>query len=48
MISGNGEEDGPFINVSNRLNIQKYTGQESLAKPLFEYLFYVGNDAKHV
>jgi hypothetical protein len=47
MISGNGEEDGPFINVS-RLNIQKYAGQESLAKPLFEYLFYVENDAKHV
>lgn len=39
--------DGPFINVS-RLNMQKYASHDGLAKPLFEYLFYVENDTKHV
>jgi tetratricopeptide repeat protein 8 len=41
-----GPEGGPFINIS-RINIMKYAGQETIAKALFEYLFYVENDTKH-
>ncbi|OXA61828.1 tetratricopeptide repeat protein 8 [Folsomia candida] len=44
MISS-GDEDAAFINVS-RLNLHKYGREDALAKPLFEYLFYVENDAK--
>ncbi|ODN06000.1 Tetratricopeptide repeat protein 8 [Orchesella cincta] len=43
MVTGG---EGPFINVS-RLNMQKYATHDGLAKPLFEYLFYVENDTKH-
>jgi len=43
MMSG----DAAFINTS-RLNLQKYATQDNLARPLFEYLFYVENDAKRV
>ena len=45
MVSGG--DGAPFINVS-RLNLQKYATEENIAKGLFEYLFYVENDAKHV
>lgn len=42
-----GDGNGPFINTS-RLNILKYAADETVAKALFEYLFYVDNDTKHV
>ena len=36
-----------FINVG-RLNLSKYASQTTLAKALFEYIFYVENDEKMV
>lgn len=35
--------NGPFVNLS-RLNYNKYATKQSLAKPLFEYIFYHEND----
>ena len=39
--------DGPFINLA-RLNLAKYASEPTLAKPLFEYIFYHENDVRHV
>ena len=39
--------DGPFINLA-RLNLAKYAREATLAKPLFEYIFYHENDVRHV
>lgn len=36
---------GPFINLS-RLNLNKYAGQSSVAKALFEYLLFQENDVR--
>lgn len=41
------EPGGPFIQLS-RLNITKYANQQSIAKPLFEYIYYHENDARYV
>lgn len=38
---------GPFIQLS-RLNITKYAGQQCIAKPLFEYIYYHEHDARYV
>ena len=38
--------DDQFINLS-RLNFSKYADQPSLAKPLFEYIFYHENDIRN-
>nr|CAD7455464.1 unnamed protein product [Timema tahoe] len=40
------EPDGPFIQLS-RINLSKYATQPSIAKPLFEYIFYHENDIRH-
>ncbi|XP_047002397.1 tetratricopeptide repeat protein 8 [Schistocerca americana] len=40
------EPGGPFIQIS-RLNLGKYAANPSIAKPLFEYLFYHENDVRH-
>ncbi|KAJ8871108.1 hypothetical protein PR048_027412 [Dryococelus australis] len=40
------EPDGPFVQLS-RLNMSKYAQQPSIAKPLFEYIFYHENDIRH-
>lgn len=39
--------DGPFIQIS-RLNLTKYAAQKTVAKPLFEYIFYHENDVRNV
>lgn len=41
------EPGGPFIQLS-RLNVTKYAGQQSVAKPLFEYIYYHEHDARYV
>lgn len=41
------EPGGPFIQLS-RLNIAKYANQPSIAKPLFEYIYYHEHDARYV
>lgn len=41
------EPGGPFIQLS-RLNVTKYASQQSIAKPLFEYIYYHENDARYV
>ena len=41
------EPGGPFIQLS-RLNLGKYATQGTIAKPLFEYIFYHENDIRHV
>lgn len=41
------EPGGPFIQLS-RLNISKYAGQPSIAKPLFEYIYYHEHDVRYV
>lgn len=41
------EPGGPFIQLS-RLNITKYANQQSIAKPLFEYIYYHEHDARYV
>ncbi|XP_067141964.1 tetratricopeptide repeat protein 8 [Centruroides vittatus] len=38
--------EGPFINLG-RLNLTKYASTPSLAKPLFEYIYYHENDVRH-
>ncbi|KAI8484739.1 PREDICTED: tetratricopeptide repeat protein 8-like [Branchiostoma belcheri] len=38
--------DGPFINLA-RLNFHKYAARQSLAKPLFEYIFHHENDVRN-
>ncbi|KAG7203779.1 hypothetical protein KM043_013800 [Ampulex compressa] len=40
------EPGGPFIQLS-RLNIPKYASQSSIAKPLFEYIYYHEHDARY-
>ncbi|KAF7404735.1 tetratricopeptide repeat protein 8 [Vespula maculifrons] len=40
------EPGGPFIQLS-RLNIAKYANQPSIAKPLFEYIYYHEHDARY-
>ncbi|XP_070159705.1 tetratricopeptide repeat protein 8 [Polyergus mexicanus] len=40
------EPGGPFIQLS-RLNITKYANQQSIAKPLFEYIYYHEHDARY-
>ncbi|XP_076665274.1 tetratricopeptide repeat protein 8 [Andrena cerasifolii] len=40
------EPGGPFIQLS-RLNISKYAGQPSIAKPLFEYIYYHEHDVRY-
>lgn len=40
------QKDGPFIQVS-RLNISKYAKITSIAKALFEYLFYYEGDIRN-
>jgi tetratricopeptide repeat protein 8 len=39
------EQDGPFINLA-RLNIGKYAAIQTLAKPLFEYIFIQENNIR--
>lgn len=41
------EAGGPFIQLS-RLNISKYASQSSIAKPLFEYIYYHEHDVRYV
>lgn len=41
------EPGGPFIQLS-RLNITKYATQQSIAKSLFEYIYYHEHDARYV
>jgi tetratricopeptide repeat protein 8 len=41
------EPGGPFIQLS-RLNVTKYANQQSIAKPLFEYIYYHEHDARYV
>ena len=41
------EPGGPFIQLS-RLNISKYASQASIAKPLFEYIYYHEHDVRYV
>lgn len=41
------EPGGPFIQLS-RLNVAKYASQQSIAKPLFEYIYYHEHDARYV
>ncbi|XP_039313428.1 tetratricopeptide repeat protein 8 isoform X3 [Solenopsis invicta] len=40
------EPGGPFIQLS-RLNVTKYANQQSIAKPLFEYIYYHEHDARY-
>ncbi|XP_017758919.1 PREDICTED: tetratricopeptide repeat protein 8 [Eufriesea mexicana] len=40
------EAGGPFIQLS-RLNISKYANQSSIAKPLFEYIYYHEHDVRY-
>ncbi|OXU24111.1 hypothetical protein TSAR_010125 [Trichomalopsis sarcophagae] len=40
------EPGGPFIQLS-RLNISKYASQPSIAKPLFEYIYYHEHDPRY-
>ncbi|XP_012140679.1 tetratricopeptide repeat protein 8 isoform X2 [Megachile rotundata] len=40
------EPGGPFIQLS-RLNISKYASQPSIAKPLFEYIYYHEHDVRY-
>lgn len=39
--------DGPFIQVS-RLNLPKYSQNQSIARSLFEHLFHHANDVRTV
>lgn len=41
------EPGGPFIQLS-RLNISKYANQPSIAKSLFEYIYYHEHDIRYV
>lgn len=41
------ESGGPFIQLS-RLNISKYANQPSIAKSLFEYIYYHEHDIRYV
>ncbi|KAL7638214.1 UNVERIFIED_CONTAM: hypothetical protein RMT77_011839 [Armadillidium vulgare] len=38
--------NGPFINMA-RLNVSKYAAQPTVAKALFEYIYYHENDIRH-
>ncbi|XP_011498826.1 PREDICTED: tetratricopeptide repeat protein 8 [Ceratosolen solmsi marchali] len=40
------EPGGPFIQLS-RLNVAKYAAQPTIAKPLFEYIFYHEHDPRY-
>ncbi|XP_053977839.1 tetratricopeptide repeat protein 8 [Hylaeus volcanicus] len=40
------EPGGPFIQLS-RLNISKYANKPSIAKPLFEYIYYHEHDVRY-
>lgn len=39
------QQDGPFINLG-RLNIGKYAAIPTVAKPLFEYIYFVENNIR--
>jgi len=39
------QKDGPFINLA-RLNVGKYSSRQTVAKALFEYIFYHENSVR--